>query len=151
MLRFQLAVFAGLVAMAVVGTEAARSAQGPTYMFRGTTKVGHIEPSGTRGRVRSWGTECGADTEVELTRGVSALDRMRINVHWWDGAVVGFSRLASATRWVIYTSFGGRAKVVGSTVMRTASRWDVFRGRRKVGHTVGPDGPEAATALLINC
>jgi hypothetical protein len=148
--RFLLVVLAGLVVMAVVETVAASSAPGPTYMFRGTKNVGNIQPTGTRGGVRSWYTACGADTEVELTRGSSARHRTRINVHWWDGVVVGFSRLATATRWAIYDNRGG-TKVVGFAVMRTVWRWDVYSGRRKVGHTVGPDGPVAPTALLINC
>lgn len=153
MLRFLLAVLAGLLMMAVVETVAASSAPGPTYMFRGTKNVGNVKPTGARGGVRSWYTDCGADTEVELTRGTSPRHRTRINVHWWDGVVVGFSRLATATRWVIYdteTGTGG-TEVVGFTVLRTAWRWDVYSGHHKVGHTVGPDGPVAATALLINC
>jgi hypothetical protein len=121
-------------------------------MYRGTENVGYIQPTGETGAGESWHTECPeADTAVDLTRGLSARNRTRINVHWWDGVVVGYSRLKTARQWVIFEISEGQPKVFGFAVQRSATRWDVLRGRRRVGHTIGPDGPEAATALLIGC
>ena len=42
-------------------------------------------------------------------------------------------------------------KLLGFAVRRTSTRWDIVRSGRKIGFTVGPDGPEGATALLTIC
>jgi hypothetical protein len=137
--------------MTIVGRVAASSAEVRTQMYRGMKNIGYIEFTGVTSAGKTWHTECGADTAVDLTRGLSAPHRMRINVHWWDGVVVGFSLRETLQRWVIYDILYGRRKVAAFAVRRSATRWDVLRGRRKVGHTTGRDGPEAATALIIGC
>ena len=117
-------------------------------MYLGTKNVGRIQPT-TIGTIRAetWDVECG-DSEF-VTRGRSPRERTRINVHHWDGALDGYSRLQTDGRWVIYSSY--TRKDLGIAIRRSATRWDVLRGRRKVGHTIGPDGPPAATALLTVC
>jgi len=43
-------------------------------------------------------------------------------------------------------------RLVGFAVRRTSTRWDIVGPKgRKVGYTVGPDGPELATALITVC
>jgi len=139
---------AAFAATTAVGTVAASSAKAPTEMYLGTKNVGRIQPT-TIGTIRAetWDVECG-DSEF-VTRGRSPRERTRINVHHWDGALDGYSRLQTDGRWVIYSSY--TRKDLGIAIRRSATRWDVLRGRRKVGHTIGPDGPPAATALLTVC
>lgn len=54
-------------------------------------------------------------------------------------------------RWAIYTTGGSPRKLAGVAVHRTATRWDIMRGQRKIGRMIGRDGAEAATALLTIC
>jgi hypothetical protein len=80
-----------------------------------------------------------------------------ITTHYNDGVATGFALIQRDGSWAIYVwsggpaSYGGHAKLVGSAVRRAATRWDIVRTGRKIGHTVGPDGPEAATAALTIC
>lgn len=152
-----------IATMTAAGAVAASSATVPTKMYVGTKAVGLIERQQIgQFRAQGWTVDCAAAESEFLTRGRSPRERARINVHFWDGAVVGYSRLQTAGRWVIYR-WRGRPPptVAGFAVRRSSTRWDVFRaqrdgwdvlgGQRRVGHTIGPDGPPAATAFLIVC
>jgi hypothetical protein len=151
--RFRLVASAAFAAtLTAAGAVAASSAKSPpTVMYRGTKNVGLIQPT-TIGTIRAetWDVECG-DSEF-VTRGRSPRERTRINVHWWDGVVVAYSRLQAAGRWVIYRYTSGvPPRLAGFAVRRSSTRWDVLRGQRNVGHTIGHDGPAAASALLTVC
>ncbi len=80
-----------------------------------------------------------------------------ITVHYNDGIVPGFALIQHDGSWAIYEWPGGSfypgntARLVGLAVRRGPTRWDIVRRGRKIGHTVGPDGPEAATAALTIC
>jgi hypothetical protein len=154
-MRFSCVVFALSAGMVTAPSMApASSAKAPTHMYRGTKSVGLIRPGQIGAfRAEGWDIECPAAEGSFLTRGRSVRDRTRINVHFWDGAVVAISRRQSAGRWVIYDfpGYGQPARFAGFAVRRSSTRWDVFRGQRKVGYTIGPDGPPAATALLMVC
>ena len=123
-----------------------------TQMYRGANNVGRIEASIGQIRAEEWHVDCDAsDSGAFLTRGRSLRERTRINVHHWDGYLDGYSRLQGDGRWVIYhaPNLGFANPLAGVAVRRSPWHWDVLRGRRTVGRTVGPDGPEAATAFLI--
>jgi len=130
---------------------AATSTKEPTAMYRGTTKVGVITPAQIgQYRAETWDASCEGSPFV--TRGRSARERARINVHHWDGHVDGYALLETSGRWRIRPMFyGDRPKVAWLAVRRSATRWDVLRGGRKIGSTIGPDGPAAAAALVIGC
>jgi hypothetical protein len=80
-----------------------------------------------------------------------------ITTHFNDGVADGFALIQRDGSWAIYEwaggppVYGGHAKLVGIAVKRGLGRWDIVRSGRKIGHTVGPDGPEAATAALTIC
>jgi hypothetical protein len=96
-----------------------------------------------------WGYEGGS---VRLGRRHRA-----ITTHYNDGIVPGFALIQHDGSWAIYEWPGGsfypgqKARLVGVAVQRGPTRWDIVRRGRRVGHTVGPDGPEAATAALTIC
>jgi len=137
--------------MIAAGAVAAASTKGPTAMYRGTVKIGEITPGQTGQYVaETWGVSC--DGSAFVTRGRSARERTRINVHHWDGVVDGYALLQTSGRWRIrWRFYGDRPKVAWFAVRRSATRWDVLRGERKIGYTIGPDGPAAAAALIIGC
>jgi len=143
-----------LVAMVATGTIAARTAKAPTQMYRDGEKVGRLVP-GQIGKIRAetWDVDC--EGSAFVTRGRSGRDRLRINVHHWDGGVDGYALFESASRWVIYQYYP--RKVLGFALRRSARRWVVLRltptgWMDEFGYTSGPDGPPAAAALLIaNC
>jgi hypothetical protein len=137
--------------MTAAGAVAAASTKGPTAMYQGTTKVGVITPAQIgQYRAETWDASCEGSPFV--TRGRSARERTRINVHHWDGAVDGYALLQTSGRWRIrWTFYGGRPKVAWFAVRRSTTRWDILRGERKIGYTIGPDGPAAAAALVIGC
>jgi hypothetical protein len=113
-------------------------------MYFGTHLTGSID-----GQAGTWFIECDAYSGGVITHGPR--HRERINVHYMDGQLAGYSRVQPSGRWAIYTTDGSPRPLAGFAVRRTATRWDVMRGQRRVGHTIGPDGAEAATALLTIC
>jgi hypothetical protein len=94
---------ASVVLIAVSGSAlalAASTRNPPTEMYSGSTHVGRITPTQIgRYRARVWDIEC--DEGSFLTRGRSARERTRINLHHWDGVVEGYARLVRG-RWLIY-------------------------------------------------
>ena len=82
--------------------------------------------------------------------------RRAITVHYIDGTVAGFALVQRDGRWAIYRGSHGPGKLIGFAVRQAVYRWNVLQGDRKgglrmVGHTVGPDGPAAATLLVTIC
>jgi hypothetical protein len=68
------------------------------------------------------------------------------------GGQYGFARLLRPGRWAIYDTEPVRV-LTGFAVRRGPHRWDVFKrpSPRLFGYTLGPEGPQAATALLLIC
>ena len=146
---------ASVVLIAVSGSALALAAgtrNPPTEMYSGSTHVGRITPTQIgRYRARVWDIDCDAESQF-LTRGRSARERTRINLHHWDGVVDGYARFVRG-RWLIYrlVYLGEPFALAGSAVHRSPWHWDVFRGGQRMGRTLGPDGPAAATALVLVC
>jgi hypothetical protein len=137
--------------VALVSLAAARAARPPTTAYIGKTSAATITPV----TPLTWQLENCAGYEggsVRLGRRHRA-----ITVHYNDGAVPGFALIQRDGSWAIYEWRGGgfypgnTARLVGLAVQRELTRWDIVRRGRKIGHTVGPDGPEAATAALTIC
>jgi hypothetical protein len=144
-----------LIALCVVGGGLAASTRNPpTEMYAGVTHIGRIIPTQIgRFRAETWEIDCPAAESQFLMRGRAARDRARINLHHWDGYLDGLAR-SSRGRWLIYrgVSSGTSGAFVAYAVHRSPWHWDVFRASgRKIGRTLGPDGPEAATALALVC
>jgi hypothetical protein len=77
-----------------------------------------------------------------------------IYAHTMESYIVGVGRLQPNGRWAIWERipFSDNPDVrVGTVVRRSATRWDILHKGRKIGYAVGPDGPEAVTALLTIC
>jgi hypothetical protein len=115
-------------------------------MFLGNHKTGVISFD----RPGRWNLDCSGYDGGYISRGPR--HRERINVHYNDGVVGGYSRLQPNGSFLIYRHYLDRGpRLVGVAVRRSATRWDVTLGRRRIGHTSGPDGAEAATALVTIC
>jgi hypothetical protein len=135
-------VVAGMVAASAVGASAARL----TYIFIGQKNIGHIEPI-PRSRVDlpdRYSVECNAYEDAEIRR-----RKQRVEVRSALFGLMAYGHQVSATRWTLFSS--GVNSLRATAIRRTASRWDLWRGKRKFGHTVGPNGLEAAAALLSRC
>jgi hypothetical protein len=134
-----------LAVLSAVSSAAATPARAPTQMYRGQTNAGTIEPVG----LRHWSVDCpNGNSGSEVFIGAR---RRRIYVRHWDGNLDGYADLQSSGRWTIYRASvdpGERWKPVGLALRRSATRWEILKGRRRVGHTIGPDGPEAAAAFF---
>ena len=77
-----------------------------------------------------------------------------VYVHGMDAYIVGVGRLRSNGRWAIWrrTPFSDDPdERVGTVVRRGPTRWDILHQGKKIGWARGPDGPEAATAVLTIC
>jgi hypothetical protein len=135
-------VAAGMLAASAAGANAA----GPTYMFIGQKNVGHIE---TIPRYRAdlpdrYSVDCDAYEGVEVSR-----RKQRVEVRSALFDLMAYGHQVSATRWTLFST--GVNSLRATAIRRTVSRWDLWRGKRKLGHTVGPNGLEAAAALLSPC
>jgi hypothetical protein len=131
--------------MSAMGARAATSVGASTQMYLGRVHVGEIQREGRR----AWHVDCanGPDGD-EVFPGAR---HRAIWVRHWDGYLDGYARLQSTGRWAIHRVQSGQTTAVGFAVRRSSTRWDTLRGHRTVGHTIGPDGPEAAAALLSIC
>ena len=138
-----LPLVAVVAAMTAVSPVAASSEHAATYMYQGRTMVGSIAPEGPV----FWTIDCSYSGGVVYT---GLRHRERLNVEYMDGSLAGYSRIQRDGRWAIYIG-GSPRRLVGIAVRRSSTRWDVMRRQRVVGHTVGPDGPAAATALFTIC
>jgi hypothetical protein len=139
-----LAAVGALSVVVAAGTAGAQpAASGETLMYLGNKQVGSISADGL--------IDCDAYAGGTVRR---ARNGRAIGVHFIDGVLAGYAVLRARGRWQIYDRDGG-TRLVGSTVRRTAVRWDVLRkariGEHVIGHTQGPSGPEAATAFLTIC
>lgn len=116
-----------------------------TVMYWGNTRIGTVDP-GEYSNPRDLAISCDAYSGggVETNRqGTSLVAFSEMNYNF------GFGRLLRPGRWS-FRSAKGRL-LVGYAQRRTPLRWDVLKGTHRVGHTVGPDGPQAAAALLLVC
>jgi hypothetical protein len=132
--------------MSALGAPAATSARAPTQMYLGRASVAAIQPEGRR----AWHVDCAAVDGEEVFTGAR---HRAVWVRHWDGYLDGYALLRGTGRWAIfrYATATRRLTVVGFAMRWSSTRWDVLRGRRTIGHTMGPDGPEAAAALLTVC
>jgi hypothetical protein len=108
-------------------------------MYRGHTEIGEVwdgnvqcDHSGAFVKINARGTWIVANSPM--------------------GGQFGFARLVWVGRWAIYDT-DPASVLVGLAVRRTPRRWDVFRrpSGRFFGYTLGPEGSQAATALLTIC
>jgi hypothetical protein len=94
-----------------------------------------------------WSITCGGyeGAHVEGTR-------RRLTVSTALDDVLGSAHVQRAGRWRIVGSSLGGAEVDGLAIRKANTfRWNVWLDGRKVGYTIGPDGPAAAAALLFVC
>jgi hypothetical protein len=138
------------LALASAAPSAATSERATTSMFLGNHRASVMSFD----RPGRWDLDCEGYDGGYVSRGPR--HRERINVHYNDGVVGGYSRLQPDGRFLIYVpgylrglKFG--PKLTGVAVRRSATRWDITLGRRRIGHTSGPDGAEAATAVVTIC
>lgn len=136
-------VCAGLVSASASPAAAASHQDVVTSLYRGMRDVGAIERDGPG----QWRRDCDGYSGGYITRGPR--HREQINVHYMDGAVGGYSRLRNG-RFVIYMRGEGQ-RVIAVAIRRSSTRWDVMKGKRRIGYTKGRDGAEAATALATMC
>jgi hypothetical protein len=132
----------GLATMAAVGSPAATSARSNTQMYRGHTYVGDIEAQSAR----HWTIDCEAVTGDEVFMGAR---RRALWVRHWNGSLDAYAVMQDSGRWAI--RYAGTRSEVAFALRRSSTRWDILQGRRTLGHTIGPDGPAAAAALLSAC
>lgn len=96
--------------------------------------------------------------ECDYTGGIVDTSPRRhrvIFVHTRVGLTVGIGHVLPNGRYAIWAhepfSDDRPGERVGTVVRRSPMRWDILRRGRKIGWARGPDGPEAATALLTIC
>jgi hypothetical protein len=138
---FIFGVLVGLVAATAV---LAASSNANTYMYENGRRVGYVWPASPA----FWGIEeCGG-----YTGGSVQATRRRLTVYTALADVLGSANFQRAGRWrIVGESFGG-GEVDGLAIHKLNSvRWDVWNHGRKVGYTIGPNGPAAAAALLLLC
>jgi hypothetical protein len=124
------------------GRDRLSAADGRTYMYLGRKRVGFIEPSCCWLRGTLYRVSC----PQRYDGGSVRLRGRRIEVRSALESLMTRGRQINARRWAL-----SAGPVVAVAVRRTASRWDLRRGKRIVGHTRGPAGPEAAAALVSPC
>jgi hypothetical protein len=134
-------------APARTSTTAARAAsvRSATVMYWGNHRIGTVDP-GVFANPLILAISCplysGGGVEINRQRTwMVVFSAMNYNF--------GTARLLRAGKWSVYSA--EHRALVGYAERRTPLRWDVVKGSRKVGHTVGPDGPQAAAALLLVC
>jgi hypothetical protein len=144
-LWFLFAVAAGLDSAEASAGHASTKA----YLGESKTMAAMVSPQ----RSGVWSLDC------DYVGGfVDASPRHRIiHAHFMDEHIGGLARIRSGNTWAVYELVNDLEpppfprKLVGFVVQRTPTRWDIVRKGRKIGYTVGPDGPEVATALLTVC
>jgi hypothetical protein len=143
-------VAAIVVAGMVYASAVAANAAGPTYMFIGKKNIGHIiqeAPGPGRADLPSrFYVYCDAYEGAEVRR-----RKQRVEVRSALLSLMAYGHQVSVNRWALFIHREGSPSPTATAVRRTASRWDLWRGKRKLGHTVGPNGLEAAVALLSPC
>jgi hypothetical protein len=125
---FACVVFVGAAAAVAASTP-------PTYLFVGKKNVGYIQDGNI---------QCvyeGAQAERKGRRLIisSALGSLML---------IGYQ--VNANRWAV-RAVPYQQDLRGVIVRRTASRWQLWRGHRKLGYAVGPEALEGAAALLSPC
>ena len=80
----------------------------------------------------------------------AVLEGSRLIIRSALGSLMLTGNRINANRWTVRAhpySAGGS----GVIVKRTASRWQAWRGHRKIGYAVGPEALEGAAALVSPC
>jgi hypothetical protein len=128
---------------------ASNSGEPRTFAYRGSTLAGsiqrHVEPPGTSWRLQGAFYSCAGPP------GEAALYKVNGVVHLdLEGrTVAGSAHRVSASLWRIFGDPAIGAPRMGMARRVTATRWDVYRWSRRIGHTRGPDGPAAGLALMF--
>jgi hypothetical protein len=121
-----------------------------TNAYRDKSRTSAVEI--TELKPGDWEVVCAAYERADVRLGRR---RKAITVHELDESTPGFAVIRSDGSWAIYRNLDptvSRAhRLVGVAVRRSSMRWDIMRAGRKIGYTIGPDGPEAATPLLTLC
>ncbi len=108
-----------------------------TSVYVGARRVGCVR----RSSGRLWDAQEGACGWVEkrTTRALYAGEGFRAH---------GVGRLATGNVWRV--SAAGSSRSLGA-VRRGASatRWEIYKGNRRIAYTKGPDGPAAGVAFLV--
>lgn len=107
----------------------------PTYLFRGKKNVGYIQDGNI---------QCVYEGAQAVLKGSRLIIRSAL------GSLMLTGNRINANRWTVRAhpySAGGS----GVIVKRTASRWQAWRGHRKIGYAVGPEALEGAAALVSPC
>ena len=141
-------IAANSVAPTASGAASTSTALGPkTYIYTGGKRVGYVQTYAKN----QWRVWCEAyyngAYEIRRKNGITLYDTLE---HPW-----GTARLQRAGRWVVNGSGSGVLNAdqhgPGMAIRVGPRRWNALVGHRIVGHTRGPDGPEAASALLVVC
>ncbi len=144
------AVAAVVIAGTVAASAVAANSAGPTYMFIGQKNIGYIMPEAPipeRPDLPSrFYVYCDAYEGAEVRR-----RKQRVEVRSALFDLMAYGHQISANRWTLFRHREGSPSPRATAIRRTPNRWDLWRGKRKLGHTVGPDGLEAAAALLSPC
>jgi hypothetical protein len=99
-------------------------------------------------------------TECDYTGGIVYTSPRRhrvIFVHTTVGLTVGIGHVLPNGRYAVWAHepFSDKAdhpgERVGTVVRRSPMRWDILHEGKKIGWARGPDGREAATAVLTIC
>jgi hypothetical protein len=152
---YQFAVLVGLM-LSVGGSVPPTTARGgtdssaKTYIFRGAKQMGNVSAVKPH---TYWIIDCAAYDGASVALRSARIEIDSILLDEW-----GYGTRVRNGEWVFYRFFSqvagsrGVGKKLGVATRRSATRWDVQRGKNKsYGHTSGPDGPEAAAALLVVC
>jgi hypothetical protein len=104
-----------------------------TSVYMGNNLVARLEGDPQRGFTYGVSGECWVDQDAAgIAVGITH-------------STLGGAVRVGARRWHVWE---GR-RLVASLVRKSPTRWQIMRRSRRVGHTLGPYGPAAATAYLI--
>ena len=126
-----------IACVAMMATVAATTVAGsstPTYLFVGKRNVGYID---------------GGNIQCDAYSGATAYRQgRRLTIYSALNDLMLVGHRVNANRWAVQAYPQGTRGVI---VKRTAFRWQLWRGHRKLGYAVGPEAPEGAAALLSPC
>ena len=146
---FALATIALVAGLAASAAHAAPP-DADTAMYEGGKRIGWLN-TGEFADPLALSVSCEGGTGYNGGSVVINPRRTWIYVNLVSDRHAGFARLVKPGRWAIYFVGKGRS-YVGFAKQRTTLRWNVYdRRSRRVGYTLGPDGPQAAAVLMTLC
>ena len=119
-----------------------------TQMYRGGKRIGSVERNGEGTRFMP--INCSYSGGYLVTNRVGSW----VNVMVAQGQTrAGHAQRLGQEKWAIYGDSAGYGPIGyrGEAIRRGTRRWDVIGPGRTLGYVIGPDGPQAATALLVIC